>query len=189
MNLSEMRSRAWWICEDNEANPTEIPVAVLTGIINDALRDIAPYLNIEKSEDLTFTAGVATLPDDFLAPIAVYDDDVRLTQISRVTDKVDSDQTTSQFYIPNATQIYIYGTTPTGTVTLWYQAYPSALDDDSDIPTDIPAHFHSAIPETYVKAIYKKRLNQLGDFGQLMNQWQDIKLKIRAATNKQKYNQ
>ena len=189
MNLSEMRSRAWWAIEDNEANPKEMSAEVLTGIINDALMDLAPYVNIEKSTTLTFVAGVATLPTDFEKAIAVYDGDVRLAQIANVTDKVADDASCSQFYIPNSTQIHIYGQTPAGTVTIYYKAYPSVLNDDADIPSDIPIQFHHEIPETYVVAQYKKRLNQLGDFATLMNQWQAIKLKIRGATNFQKYNQ
>ena len=183
MNLGELKSRAWWQIDDNETTPTEISAAVMVLLINDAIRDLAPDLNIIKSATPTFTAGVASLPADFISPVAVYDGDVQLYEIHSITEKLADTATTSQYYIPNNTQIQIFGTTPTGTVTLWYQAYPAALSADADIPSEVPVKYHPAIAEVYVKAKYYERLNRNYDASTLMNEWEGIKREIYKVTH------
>ena len=182
MNLKELKELAWWHIDDNEENPTEIPSAILTRLINEAIKDISPKLNIVKSTTLTFTDGVASLPSDFLSVIEVLDDDTHLMQIDDIRDRADTDGYATQFYIPNNTQIYIYGTTLQGTATLWYNAYEAVLNDDTDIPLNIPQELHSAIAEYYVKAKHKQRDNKLYDSNQLMNLWEQVKLRAFAIT-------
>ena len=183
MNLGEMKTRAWWIIDDNESSPTEITAATLLLMINEGIQELSPYLNIIKSATLTFVAGVATLPTDFISPIAVYDEGVLLREIKSIKSKVGDTATTSQFYIPNNTQINIFGITPTGTVTIWYTAYETALTTDATTPSNVPVQFHYALPEIYVKAKYYFKLNQNADYADLMRQWEQIKGQVFAATH------
>ena len=183
MNLGEMKSRGWWAIDDNESSPNKISATVMLGLINDAIRDLGSKLNIVKSATLTFTTGVASLPSDFISPVAVYDGNVILSELRDIKYKVANDATTSQFYIPNNTEIHIFGQTPEDTVTLWYMSHETALALDADIPANIPVQFHYAIPEIYVKAKYCFKNNRMGDYGGLMDLWEQVKRQIFAATN------
>lgn len=182
MNLSALKTRAWWALKDNSANPQKIDATTLVSVLNDALQDLAYDMQIIKSGTLTFSNGVASLPNDFLQVVAVYDGDSLLEQIEDITDKVDDSDTTSQFFIPNLTQIYIYGTTPTGTVTLWYYATPAALANDSDTPSNLPERFHRYLATVWVKKEVEFRNNQLADFSTLEDYWENVvKPKVRVA--------
>lgn len=185
MNLGEMKSRGWWAIDDNEANPSEISAIVMAELINEAIRDLGPMLNIIKPNEPTFTDGVASLPSDFISPVACYDvydgKEIPLRQIRNIKEKVKDTDTTSQFYIPNGTEIYIYGTDPEGTVTLWYQAHETALTEDSDTPDNIPAKFHIYIPQVYIKAQNYLKKNMLNEYGGMMDIWEQVKREVYAA--------
>ena len=182
MTFLEMINRGYWAIDDDADNPTEITLTDMKALINDGLEALGAELNIIKSATLTFTSGVASLPSDFIAPEACYDDDELLDQIEDITLKVDATDTTSQFFIPNNTQLYIYGTTPTGTVTLWYKARPTALSADADTPTNLPKEFHRYIPEVYVKAIHALRNNKLNTYNGLMVLWDTVRGNVGLAT-------
>lgn len=183
MNLGEIKSRAWWAIDDNETTPTEISATVMAQLVNDAIRDLAPSLNIVKSATPTFTSGVASLPADFISPVSVYDGTTLLHEIHSVTDKVADTAATSQYFIPNNTEIDIFGITPTGTVTLWYKGSPTALSADADIPSEVPLKFHPAIAEIYVKAKYYAKLGRNYDAASLMNEWEALKKEVNGYTN------
>lgn len=181
MDLAALKTHSWWALKDNASNPQKIDATTLVTVINAGIQDLGPVLNKVKSATPTFTAGVATLPTDFLEPIAAYDGDTLLIQIDDIKDKVEDDATTSQYFIPNSTQIYLYGTTPSGTVTLWYLASPAALSQTTDVPSDVPTRFHHFIAEIWVPAMVALRNNQLADYGAFIQLWQQVRGEVGYA--------
>jgi hypothetical protein len=147
---------------------------------------VANNLNIVKSATPAFVAGVASLPSDFIKPVAVYDDTKKLYEIRSIEDKAEDTADATQYYIPNNSQLYIFGLTPTGTVKLWYKGYPDELSLDADIPSEIPSRYHYAIPEIFVKAKYNLRNNRMGDYAGLMSLWEQVKAEIFSAVNNER---
>lgn len=164
----------------NDPEYDELQDADMGDLINRALQDLAPSLNTVKNAELSFTDGVASLPADFLAPSACYHGDAIMTEIHLITDKAADTDATSQYFIPNMTQIYIYGQTPTETVTLWYKARPAELTEDDDEPTELPMEFHPQL-ELYVKAHLAMKLNRLDEYAGLMKLWEDMKKSVATA--------
>lgn len=184
MDLAAIQTHCWWSIDD--ASHTEIDAATMLILINQALSDLGPNLNNIKSATLTFTAGVASLPADFISPIACYDGSEELQELHHIENKVDDDDDTCQFWIPNTSQIYIYGITPAGTVTLHYLASPVALAVDADIPSEVPVQFHPQI-SVYVKALYALRQNRLAEYSGMLQLWSEIKRQISAACYNDRY--
>jgi hypothetical protein len=184
MNLLAIKNHCWWSIDD--AAHSEIDAATMLILINQALLDLAPALNIIKSATPTFTAGVADLPADFYAPVACYDGSEELQEIRRVQDRVDSTDETCQYYIPDTERINIYGIAPAGTVTLHYKAKPVALALDADIPVELPEQFHAQIA-VYVKAMYALRMGRLAEYAAMLQLWEEIKKAITAAGYSDRY--
>jgi hypothetical protein len=136
--------------------------------IGPLLKNLATYSYDASDAAHTITTGVGTLPTDFLAPHLMYDGDAYnnppLTQIFDIADKVDDDASTSQYMIPNNTQFWIFGQTPTNTVKLYYYQSPTALTDaDSSSPTALKAKFHKKIFEYEAKRVFALRRNRTAD--------------------------
>jgi hypothetical protein len=116
----------------------------------------------------TITAGVGTLPTDFLEAYRMYDgtidDGTLLEQIYDLHSKVEDDADTSQYIIVNNTTFWIYGQTPTTGIEFYYYAKPTALTDSSaSSPTALKEEFH-VMPFVYeIKKLYALRNDEAGD--------------------------
>lgn len=134
----------------------------------------------------TITAGVGTLPTDFLAPVRVYDGDAPtndpLDQIYDIENKVSDTSTTSQFMLPDLANLWIFGKTPTNTIKLYYYKKPVVLTDSAgSSPTALKEEFHL---EPFVKVIQKIYATRNGDYGDEINleiYFQDILDSIERA--------
>lgn len=136
--------------------------------IGPLLKLLASYTYNASDAAHTITAGVGTLPSDYLSPHLMYDGDAYdnppLTQIFDIANKVADDAATSQYMIPNNTQFWIFGQTPANTIKLYYYQTPTALTDASNSsPTALQAKFHKAIFEYEAKRVYALRRNRTDD--------------------------
>lgn len=136
--------------------------------IGRALKRLTLYSYDASDAAHTITAGVGTLPTDFLEAYRMYDGDiddgVLLTQIYDLNGKVADDAATSQYIIVNNTTFWIYGQTPTTGIKLYYYAKPTALTDSSvSSPTALKEEFH-VMPFVYeIKKLYALRNDEAGD--------------------------
>jgi hypothetical protein len=136
--------------------------------IGKVLKRLALYEYDASDGAHTITAGVGTLPTDFIAPYRMYDgtidDGNLLTQIFDLGGKVDDDAATAQYIIPNSTTFWIYGKTPTTGIKLYYYAKPAALTDSSaSTPTALKEEYHVS-PFVYeIKRQYAIRNDNVGD--------------------------
>jgi hypothetical protein len=170
MDFAAIKTDCWTKLDDSPTAPQYVTDTTMGLWINNALLSLAKEMNILTSATPTFTAGVASLPADFVAPKAVYDGTTLLDEIDDILDKVADTDATSQFFIPNNSQIQVFGITPTGTVTLWYYASPATLTG-TDTPTELPIVFHDKI-WLYVKAQYMAQTNRHDEYGRFMNIWE-----------------
>lgn len=115
MNFGEIKIECWFAIDDDPTTPKEITDAQMERLINNALNDIKADMYVQKSATLTVANGVASLPTDFVAPIELNLDDVKLTQIKNFGDRIDVGLETTKFFIPNNSQLYVYGTYTTST--------------------------------------------------------------------------
>jgi hypothetical protein len=174
------------IGEPDPANPIDLTRAECLEFINYAYQvEIGEKLNMLKLYEYdgsdaahTITAGVGTLPSDFLAVYRVYDgdpDDVRpLEQITDIEDKVDDTDTTKQYMIPDEATLWIFGQTPTNTIRLYYKAQPTVLTDDvSSSPIYLKPKFHIAFI-AYIKMLYADRMDNLNDYFAKKSEWLDV---------------
>ena len=173
------------IGEKSTTSPVRLSRADCLIYINHAYQNImGPLLNLmTTATTLTVTAGVATLPSDFLAPVRVtdgsLDDGTLLTQIFDINDKVDDGDEMQQFLIPNETQIWFFGKTPDSTVYLYYLQKPTALTDlSSSSPTSLKEKFHTSF-STYINMIIAERRRQLNNMLAFEAKWLDILDDIR----------
>lgn len=132
------------------------------------LKNLATYSYDASDAAHTITAGVGTLPTDFLLPAQVYDGDAPinypLEQISGINDKVDNAATTSQFMIPDNSNLWIFGQTPANTVKLYYYQKPAALTDvNTSSPVALKEEFHVDIFVARIKEVYAIRQNNTND--------------------------
>jgi len=153
------------IGEADPATPVELTRAECLDFVNHCYQElIGPRLNKQTSATLTVTAGVASVPADYLAPVRLYDGTTLLEQIFDIDDKVEDTDDTSQFWVPNETQIYLFGITPAGTVTLYYKAKPTAVTDSTDsTPTDLKARYHIGPLSPFVVYIKSVIAGRRGD--------------------------
>jgi hypothetical protein len=126
--------------------------------IGKRLKILTSIIYDDSDADHTITAGIGTLPSDFLMPSRVYDGDTLLTQITDIDDKIDDDEDPSKYIILNNSQFRIFGATPTDEITLWYYAKPAALTDNSaSSPSDLKEEFHLDPFITLIQKIYESR--------------------------------
>lgn len=157
-------------------NPQEMTRAEVLEIINQLYQnDIGKRLNSLASFSYdasdaahTITAGVGTLPTDFLSMANIYDGDAPtnapLTQIFSIEDKVASAAEVSQYMLPDNANIWINGITPTNTIKAYYHAMPAALTDSSaSTPTALKSEFHIDVFVAKVKQVYAMRQNNTYD--------------------------
>ena len=163
------------IGEDTVA-PVEFTRAEVLEIINQLyqndigkrIKNLASFSYDSSDAAHTITAGVGTLPADFLLPSQVYDGDAPtndpLTQIFDIEDKVADTATTSQYMLPDNANLWIFGTTPTNTVKAYYYQKPTALTDSaSSSPLALKPEFHIDIFVARLKEVYAMRQNNTYD--------------------------
>jgi hypothetical protein len=182
MNFAEIKTDCWIKLDDDPTAPQLVDDTTMGRWINDALQSLAPELKLLDDAALTFTDGVATLPTDFVAPEMVRDGDRALVQIFDLADAVSTTGPTYQYYIGDNTSLYIFGTTPTGTVTLYYYKTPAALVNADDAPSQLPLRFHDRI-WAYVKAQYMAQTNRHEEYARFMNIWET---EVKAVVGRQK---
>lgn len=170
---------------DNTTTPVLMSREEVLAHINHAYTELmAEALNIQTSATITPTDGVGDLPTGYVAPLRVYDGTTKLDQIFDIDEKVADTDATSQYWIPNETQIYLFGKTPTGTITMYHKAKPTALTESpSTSPTSLKGRFHEVAFTTYIKMIRAKRLDNLQDYHVLWADWLDILDDIEASHN------
>jgi len=180
MQLSELETLGWENVDDDPTNPNEITKIKMDILINQAVANLADILNINKSDTITLTANVGTLPTDFHAPVRLEDSDENyIEQIDDINDKGGYSQC---WYIGNATTFTVYPTTTAeATATMYYKAYPAALSNATDVPSDIPSEFHHYIADIWVKAHYALKKNFLDEYTGLMLLWDDVRNQIAKA--------
>lgn len=175
------------IGEPYPATPIDLTRAECLELINYAYQvEIGEKLNILKMQEYdgsdaarTITAGVGSLPADFLAVDRVYDgdpDSVKpLEQIFDVEDKVRDDATTTQYMIPSETQFWIFGLTPTNNVRMYYRSKPAALvDNEASIPVHLKEKYHLQAFTCFIKMIYADRMDNFNDYLSKKAEWLDI---------------
>lgn len=166
MDFNTIKTRCWRAIDDTPANPQLIDNDLMEELINGFLKKLGDVMYIERAAQLTITDGVAELPGDFISANAVYHGTQALKRISRIQDKADDTAVTSQYYIPNNTEIYVFGKTPIEDVTLYYYAYPAELTEDSDVPSELPLMFHSVF-EMYIKTWYAFQTGDIANYATL----------------------
>ncbi len=175
---------------DEIAEPTEMSRVQILALINQCYQyDIGPLLKTLTSATITPTAGIGALPTDYLKVARVYDGvpntNDPLIQISKIDDKVLDTDPTTQFMLPDNANIWIFGTTPTNTIKMYYYKLPTAVTDSSaSTPSDLNAAYHIGVKgifEAYVKAEYAKRMNNTYDqldeiamYSDLLNEIEDV---------------
>ena len=182
------------IGEEDPDNPVEMTRAEVLDFINEVyqgpiarrLRLLTSYTYDASDADHTITAGVGTLPSDFLEPSRVYDgdapDEEPLDQIFDIKDKVDDTDDTSQYMLPNMSEIWVFGTTPTNDIKLYYYFEPTALTDSSaSTPTYLKKEFHIKPFEILIKRIYEFRNSNNQDVFDMETYMQDILTEIEDA--------
>lgn len=176
MDFLAIKNMCWWAIDD--AQHMEIGDTTMGALVNAALADLGPALNIVKKTVLEVVGGVAALPADFLSPVAVRHGTAPVYERHYGDD---DDDTVPAYFIPNAAEVQFYGLAPAEPVTLTYLAGPPALAADEDEPAALPERFQGEIA-VYVKARYALRQNRLDEYGGLMSVWEsEIKRKVAAA--------
>lgn len=176
MNFLAIKDQCWWAVDD--AQHLEIDETTMGSLVNAALADLGPALNIVKRIVLEVTDGAAALPADFLAPVAVRHGTEPIYE-RQYGDEDDADA--PGYFIPNLAEIQFSGFEPKEPVTLIYLAGPPALVNDADVPAALPERFRPEIA-VYVKARYALRQNRLDEYSGLMSVWEsEVKRKVAAA--------
>lgn len=160
-------------------------LALCNAIYIDVMRRVkalASYSYNASDTAHTITAGVGTLPTDYLMMHAVYDGDAGthdpLVRITEIEDKAGDTDNTTQYMIPDPTTLWIFGKTPTNTVKIYYYKKPAALTDTAlSSPTLLDEKFHiglKGIFEVGVKAEYAKRDNSTYDQLDMLALYEDL---------------
>ncbi len=177
--------------------PVEFSRAEVLALINQLyqndigkrLKLLATYTYDSSDAAHTITAGVGTLPSDFLLPAQCYDGDapaqLPLTQIRTIDDKVADDANCRQYMIPNISTLWLFGKTPTNTVKLYYYQKPAALTDSSgSSPTELKDLFHIGTKGIFayaVKAELAKNQNNTYDMMDMLATVEDLLNEIQFA--------
>lgn len=155
-------------------------------IIGPDLKILATYSYDGSDGSHTITAGVGTLPSDFLQMAQVYDGDavsnVPLEQIYEVQEKVGNTAGTTQYMLPDTTTLWIFGKTPTNTVKIYYYKKPTALTDSSaSSPSQMKAEYHLDVFVAYIKYVYAMRQNNTYDAIDMMAMVEDCLSAIKKG--------
>ena len=147
--------------------------------IGKRLYNLTSYTYDASDAAHTITAGIGTLPTDFLSMSSIYDGDIPtnkpLKQIFDIRDKIADTSKTSQYMIPNNTQFWIFGITPTNTIKTYYYAKPIALtDSSSSSPTALKEEFHLEPFVKVIQKIYSTNNNYFADEIDLEMYFQDL---------------
>jgi len=185
------------IAEEDTTSPVEMTRVQILELINslyqyeigERLRSIAAYSYDSSDAAHTITAGVGTLPTDFLKPAQVYDGDAPtdapLTQIFDIEDKVANTAITSQYMLPDNANLWIFGQTPTNTVKMYYHKKPVALTDSaSSSPTELKNKFHigpQGVFEAMIKTELAKNQNSTYDMMDMASLLADLLDEIEYA--------
>lgn len=161
---------------EDTASPVEMTRVEVLEIINQLyqndigkrLKNLVSFSYDGSDAAHTITAGIGTLPTDFLLPSRVYDgdapDDEPLIQIFTINEKVSATDVTMQYMLPDNENIWIFGTTPTSTIKMYYYKQPTALTDSaSSSPTSLKSEFHIEPFVWKVKEVYATRNNDTYD--------------------------
>jgi hypothetical protein len=176
MDFLAIKDQCWWAVDD--AQHLEIDDTTMGALVNAALADLGPALNIVRRAVLAVVDGSAALPADFLTPVAIRHGTAPVHE-RRYGDEDDAD--VPGYFIPNPAEIQFSGFEPKEPVTLIYLAGPPALVNDADVPVALPERFHPEIA-VYVKARYALRQNRLDEYSGLMSVWEtEVKRKVAAA--------
>lgn len=149
------------------------------GRIAEAIRDIT-FAN------LTFTSGIATLPTDWLKPERIYDGDAPtgtlLERIFDIGERVGDTEKTTQYYLPDSANIWIFGKTPTTGIKAYYVKKPAALTDSAlSTPTALKEEYHIDIFVARIKEVYADRKNNYDDAMDYRAKFEDYLEMIRKA--------
>ena len=188
------------IGEDDPVAPVEMTRVECLQLINlfyqneigERLKNLLSYTYDASDGAHTITLGIGTLPSDFLLPSRVYDGDAEtddpLEQIFDIENKVTDTDTTSQYMIPNTTQLWIFGTTPTNTIKLYYYVKPTALTDSAaSSPTALKEKFHLDPFMIHIKETMAIRNDYLKDMFDLKSLKLDILDAIEKAHSVEKH--
>lgn len=200
MNTKEIIDRCLRaIGEKDPDNPVEMTRPEVLSLINEfyqneigeLLRNMTSIVYDGSDADHSITAGAGLLPSDFLLPARVYDGDAPknkpLEQIFDIDNRESDTSKTSQYMIPNTTEIWIFGKTPTNTIKMYYYAKPEPLEDDSSSsPTALKDKFHVDPFMIHVKEEYALRNNDLADLFDLKALKLDILDAIKKAHKTEK---
>ena len=189
------------IGESNTTTPVLMSRAKVLALCNSIYIDVmkrvkalASYVYDSSDAGHTITAGVGTLPSDYLMMHRVYDgdavDQTSLQWIRSIDDKVDDDADTSQFMVPDLQTLWIFGQTPTNDIKIYYYKKPTALTDaNTSTPTLLDEKFHIGVKgifEAGVKAEYAKRDNSTYDQLDMLALYEDLLNEIEAYHNRGK---
>ena len=188
------------IGEDDPLAPVEMTRVECLQLINlfyqneigERLKNLLSYTYDASDAAHTITSGIGTLPSDFLLPSRAYDGDAEtddpLEQIFDIENKVADTDTTSQYMIPNTTQLWIFGITPTNTIKFYYYNKPTALTDSAaSSPTALKEKFHLDPFVVHIKETYAMRNNDLADMLDLKTLKLDILDAIEKAHSVEKH--
>lgn len=164
------------INEEDTVNPVGMSRADVLDIINHLyqndigrrIKTLVSYTYDASDAAHTITAGIGTLPPDFLLPAEVYDGDApeqeTLEQIFSIKDKVENDAATKQFLLPDNSSIWIFGQTPTNDIKLYYYKQPVVLTDaNTSSPADLRTEYHLDVFKWATKKEYALRQNNTND--------------------------
>lgn len=135
--------------------------------INDCISDLGGMSCFEKQASLTFTDGLATLPEDFVDFIALYRADKQIRPATTAH--------TTEGFISRFPQLEIRPHT-TEALTLWYTYAPVALVNDTD-KADIPYGFDNAIIDYAVARAHRKNGN-IGLYREYMSAYESKKFEL-----------
>jgi len=154
----------------------------LNSLINDGLKTLVDCLAITKYDDTLSpsTGGVVTLPSDFASAIKLVYGDVELKPIDDVRKAAVGSGTTTQYMFSglNKVQLYDIPATPYQSIKLWYKAYPQQLNNDTDIPNEVPQEYHEALATVYARGEYAKRMGYTSQYLMYKEMWEGIKSEI-----------
>lgn len=150
-----------------QLDPGLISDAERTQFINDCLTDLGGSGNFEKQVTLSFTDGVATLPEDFVEFIALYRNGVALQPANTLY--------TTEGFITRYPSIEVRPHA-TENLTLWYSYAPAALAQETDVP-DLPYGFDMAIVDYAVARAHRKNGN-IGLYREYMSAYESKKYEL-----------
>lgn len=166
MNVGALKNIVLQDTDDN------VDGTVLLGWLNRGYEYLQQFLilpELETTDSLSFTAGVATLPDDFLHLVELTIDGVPYRS------QIDYEQRAQYSDEANPYVFYLWGTqigvlpASTATGTLAYVKQDQQFSDDEDVPR-CPPIFQPLIAE-YAKGLYRQ---QNGQFAKAVSHFTEV---------------